>query len=38
MKDQPFHLYQANQDGFPLETVIMRELVVGESWSERTCS
>jgi len=32
------HLYRANQHGLPLETVIMRESVVSEFWSERTCS
>jgi len=37
-KDQSLHLYRANQHGLPLETVIMREPVVSESWSERTCS
>jgi len=35
---QPLHLYRANQHGLPLETVIMKEPVVNESWSERTCS
>jgi len=29
-KDQPLHLYRANQHGLPLETVIMREPVVSE--------
>jgi len=37
-KDQPLRLYRANQHGLPLETVVMREPVVSESWSERTCS
>jgi len=32
------HLYWDNQHGLPLETVIMREPVVSESCSERTCS
>jgi len=34
----PLHIYRANQHGLPLETVIMREPVVSESWSERTRS
>jgi len=37
-KDQPLHLHRANQNDLPLETVIMTEPVVSESWSERTCS
>jgi len=33
-----FALISAHQFGLPLETLIMREPVVSESWSERTCS
>jgi len=31
---QSLHLYPAKQHGLPLETVIMREPVVSDSWSQ----
>jgi len=34
-KDQSLHLYRANHHGLLLETVIISEPVVSESWSER---
>jgi len=37
-KEQLLNLYRANQHDLPLETVIMREPVVSESWNERTSS
>jgi len=37
-KIQHLHLYRANQDGLPLEIVVIREPIVSESWSKRTLS
>jgi len=33
-----FALHRAKQHGLPLETLVMREPVVSEPWSERTRS